>query len=96
MTEEKQLSYQVYQPPYFFQAARPTIDSVASGWDYNQTYSLTYTAGGNITKVRLIRTGAATHSFDQNQRSMELESISEIGGNTILIKSPQHPDAAPP
>lgn len=47
-----------------------------------------------MTKVRLIRTGAATHSFDHNARMMELQFTTT---ETIVnVKAPQHGDLAPP
>ena len=94
-----QKSYQIFRPPYFFQAARPTISSWPAVINYGQAFSVTSPQGEQVTKVRLIRLGAATHSFDQNQRSMELNFVleSEVEGDPMLtVAAPAHGFQAPP
>lgn len=49
-----------------------------------------------ITKVRLIRLGAATHSFDQNTRSMELDFIVGPNHDRIIVSAPVGSNDAPP
>src|SRR5207247_387260 len=90
-----QFTYEIFQPPYFFQGARPTITACPTTLSYNSPYTITTPDANQITKVRLIRTGAATHSFDQNQRAMEL-MFAVTSSNTIKIRTPLHGGFAPP
>ncbi|MEP0848333.1 MAG: DUF1929 domain-containing protein, partial [Phycisphaerae bacterium] len=49
----------------------------------------------NVTAVRLIRPGAVTHSFDQNQRMLEL-AFTMVDSDTIRATAPQHGNIAAP
>jgi len=48
----------------------------------------------NITSVVLIRTGAVTHFFDQNERFLPLAFTQTTGGLTVT--SPINSNLAPP
>lgn len=52
-------------------------------------------AASSVTAVRLIRPGAVTHSFDQDQRMLELE-YTVLDSDTIRVKAPQNGNVAPP
>ena len=91
--EEK--TYQIYTPPYFHQGPRPTMTSWPPTLGYNAAYSIVTPDAEEITKVRLIRLGAATHSLDQEQRSLEL-SFTIKTASLLRIVAPQHGFAAPP
>jgi hypothetical protein len=87
-------SYQIFKPDYFFDW-RPTIDSAPSSIYYNQGFNVQTADAELITKVRLIRLGAATHSFDQDTRSLELDFI-VLDSNRIRVAPPTGTNAAPP
>ncbi len=88
--------YQIYKPPYFFQGARPEIVGVPASAVYGTWFNVDVSvSAGSITAVRLIRPGAATHSFDQDQRMLELE-YSVLDSDTIRVKAPQNGNVAPP
>ncbi|HEY3242373.1 MAG TPA: galactose oxidase-like domain-containing protein [Phycisphaerae bacterium] len=97
-----QRKYQIYKPPYFFtdaQHPRPGIAACAttSSIHYGEDFTLTLTAdeAALIKKVRLIRPGSATHSFDHDQRSMELYPTA-VGARTLCVHAPDTGAEAPP
>lgn len=98
-TQECQYSYQIYYPPYFYSTtARPVISDAPSTLQYDQPYDVVTPDAAAITKVRLIRLGAATHSFDHAARSMELRFVTLAPpiGNKIRIRAPGSGNEAPP
>lgn len=90
-----QRTYQIFKPTYFFNGQRPTITTCPTSWIYNRGYNIDTPDAGSITKVRLIRLGSSTHSFDQHTRCLELE-FTQIDSDTIRVSAPAHGLAAPP
>ncbi|MEP0847399.1 MAG: DUF1929 domain-containing protein [Phycisphaerae bacterium] len=89
-------SYEIYKPPYFFQGTRPAITSIPASAIYGTWFNVDVSvAASSVTAVRLIRPGAATHSFDQDQRMLELD-FTVLDSDTIRVKAPQNGNAAPP
>lgn len=66
--ETGQSTYEIYRPPYFFSTtSRPVIASCPAGITYGNAFDVVIgTPAPTITKVRLIRLGGATHSFDMD------------------------------
>ncbi|HEY8256575.1 MAG TPA: hypothetical protein VIG08_02865, partial [Gemmatimonadales bacterium] len=58
-----QESHEIFQPPYLFKGARPTITNVASPVGYAANFTVTTPNAAQITTVRLIRLGSVTHAF---------------------------------
>jgi Domain of unknown function (DUF1929) len=92
---DDQVTYQIFKPPYFFQGPRPTITSAPAIIRYNRAFNVDTPEAPYIQKVRLIRTGAATHSFDQNQRALEL-GFTQLDADTIRVTAPAQGNIAPP
>lgn len=76
------LTADAYSPPYLFNldgtlARRPIITSVtglATGViQYGEPFKVKSPVGALIDSIRLIRLGAASHSWDMGQRSMRLD-----------------------
>lgn len=76
------LTAEVYSPPYLFNpdgtlARRPLITSVAGPAlgviQYGEAFKLKSPVAAMIDTVRLIRLGAASHSWDMGQRSILLD-----------------------
>ncbi len=89
-------SYEIYKPPYFFQGTRPEIAGIPASAVYGTWFNVDVSvSASSITAARLIRPGAATHSFDQEQRMLELE-FTVLDSDTIRIKAPQNGNLAPP
>ncbi len=98
-------SVEIYNPAYIFAASRPTINSVPAQITYGQNFNLRWTAKSLIRRVTFVRLGAETHSFDQNQRFMDLESVlvGPIGATpngtftaTLRVTAPANGNVAPP
>lgn len=97
----RQMNGEVYYPPYLFKkdgtgefAPRPEIVDAPSamiGW--NQVFSVEATE--NIARITLVRAGAVTHAFNNEQRFFDLPPISQ-SGNSVTVKSPASINSAPP
>ena len=78
---------EIFCPPYLFNsnglAARPGLVEAPRWVRYGSTYDLCRTSSDSIGKVSLIRPGATTHGFDENQRFLSL-------GNTPRSATPPH------
>lgn len=79
---------EIYYPPYLYKASggfapRPTIesapDTIAPGADFSIV-----TGSGNISRVTLLQTGAATHSINLQQRFIELPFTAS--SNTLFVE----------
>ena len=87
-------SAEFYSPPYLFKGARPTITQAPAQIQYNSNFFVATPDAANITSVVLIRTGAVTHFFDQNERFLPLAFTQTTGGLTVT--SPINSNLAPP
>jgi len=88
------LSAEIFSPPYLFKGARPAISSAPATIPYGATFSVNTPDASQIANVSLIRTGAVTHSFDQNQRYLSL-SFQPVG-NGLDVVAPANANLAPP
>lgn len=91
---------EIYHPPYLFKkdgsgelASRPTI---AGHSTVRHGGSFTVDLGGSrtISRVTLVRTGSNTHSFDMDQRFMELDFTQS--GSRLTVSGPRNANVAPP
>ena len=89
-----QLSAEIYSPPYLFNGARPVISAAPAATPYATNFSITTPDASQITSVALIRLGAVTHAFDQNQRYVPLTFQQATGG--LTVQSPSSANLAPP
>ena len=78
------LNAEIYYPAYLFNAngtpaARPIITSAPMTVAPAQTITIGTTNVANITRVTLVKTGSVTHSFDMDQRFLELPFTVQAG-----------------
>lgn len=94
--QNNQNNIEIYSPGYLFEGERPVITNSPANISYEQSFNLTVDTG--IEKVLLIKPGAPTHAFDQDQRAIYLEILTSIanGGITYSIKAPADSNVAPP
>ena len=90
---------QFYTPPYLFDssgsaATRPVIDWVQAAAGYNSTIATIVQSGNNISRVTLVRTSSTTHSFNMDQRFLELDFTQS--GQTLSVSTPATTLIAPP
>jgi galactose oxidase-like protein/carboxypeptidase family protein/glyoxal oxidase-like protein/Kelch motif protein len=83
---------QIFSPPYLFNGARPTITSAPSSVAYGQT-ALVGTSDA-VARVTWIRLGAVTHSFNQDQRFLNLGFAATSGG--VNVTFPSSANLSPP
>ena len=93
---------EIYQPAYLFNAdgslaTRPVItpSSVPSYMQYGAQYTIeTSVSGFEIASGVLVRPGATTHSFNTDQRMVELVYTPTATG--ITLTAPPNGNIAPP
>lgn len=86
---------ELFSPPYLFRGSRPTITRAPSSVRYGEQFRLGTPDAQRITHVSLIRLGAVTHAFDQNQqRFQRLAFTADATGLTVT--APLSGNQAPP
>ena len=93
------LDAEIYYPPYLFDATgqfapRPRIVSGATELRYATQHQVKVDNGAAIARVTLIKTGSVTHSFNMEQRFMDL--LFTVSGNIVKFRSPANANLAPP
>jgi hypothetical protein len=78
-----QRSAEFYSPPYLFKGTRPTISQSPTHIQYGSNFFVGTPDGASVVSVALVRTGAVTHFFDQNERYVPLSFTQTSGGLTI-------------
>jgi hypothetical protein len=87
-------SAEFYSPPYLFKGPRPTISQAPSQIQYGSNFFVSTPDSATIASVVLIRSGAVTHFFDQNERYVPLSFTQTSGGLTVT--APINANLAPP
>jgi len=62
--------------------------------EYGTNFLVTTPDASSIAMVSLVRLGAVTHSFDQDQRFLELGF--QRGSDSITVQAPANANLAPP
>ena len=92
-------SAEIYSPPYLFDEDRPKIGYAPTVIHYGSAFRISTTNDGlqanDIEKITLVRLGALTHGFDQNQRFVELNVFARVGGK-LGVDAPADGSVAPP
>jgi Domain of unknown function (DUF1929) len=92
---EEEMRLEIFSPPYLFRGPRPEIANVPERWQYGATVAIACPQAGGIRWASLIRNGVTTHSFDNGQRLVDLDIVSQAGG-TIRATVTANPNLAPP
>ncbi len=92
------LNAEIYYPPYLYTsagafAARPSIDLAPDTLDIGQSFTMNVTAS-TVSRVTIVKTGAVTHSFNMDQRFLELPFTAT--GGTLSVLAPTRASDAPP
>jgi YVTN family beta-propeller protein len=90
---------EIYYPPYLYNAAggfatRPVIDSAPSAIDIGETFGVQLGGTGAISRVALIKTASVSHSWNTEQRFIELTF--QQNGDELSIQAPTKAGDAPP
>jgi galactose oxidase-like protein len=85
---------EIFEPPYLFNGARPTISSAPTLVTVGSLFNVVSPDAASITKAGLLRLNSTTHAFDMNQRYVPL-TISRTG-TTLSLKSSTSKNKVPP
>jgi hypothetical protein len=89
-----QSTVEYFSPPYLFRGPRPSITSAPSTLGYGQTFTISTPDASAITRVALVRPGAATHANDFDQRYVDLSFTA--GSGSVMATAPADANMAPP
>jgi len=90
---------EIYYPPYLYDASgafasRPGISSAPTFIDIGETFAVGLASTQSISRVVMIKTGSVTHSWNMEQRFVELTF--QQNGNQLMVQAPTHAADAPP
>ena len=93
------LNAEIYHPPYLFsaggvEAPRPSILTTPDYLSIGKTFDLGVSAPLGVSRVVLVKTGSTTHSWNMEQRFVELGFKAD--GNTLHVQAPARAADAPP
>jgi hypothetical protein len=89
-----QTTAEFYSPPYLFKGPRPGLTFAPSDVPYGGLFVADLADTSAIASVALVRPGAVTHQFDEDQRFLSLTF--EQSGSTLIINAPASGALAPP
>jgi hypothetical protein len=90
----RELSAEIFSPPYLFRGPRPVIVEAPGSVTYGQSFYVATPDAPRVVRATLVRLGSVTHGFDQNQRFLELSLQRAAGGLTVT--APASGRLAPP
>lgn len=96
---QNNLNVEVYYPPYLHNAAgafatRPVIADAPSTIDVGETFEVDLGSAAAINRVVLIKTSSASHSFNFEQRFVELTF--QQSGDQLVAQAPTRATDSPP
>jgi hypothetical protein len=86
---------EIFSPSYLFRGPRPAITLAPPQVPYATAFDIDTPDAGRIASVALLRAGAATHSFNMDQRHVGL-AINNRTANRLTVTSPPNSNVAPP
>jgi hypothetical protein len=87
-------SAELFSPPYLLRGPRPEVTGAPADVAYGAQFRVLTPQASSITRVSLIRLGAVTHAFDENQRFQWLTFAADATGLTVT--APTSSNRAPP
>jgi Domain of unknown function (DUF1929)./Glyoxal oxidase N-terminus. len=92
---DEEMRIEIFSPPYLFKGGRPSIAAAPVEWKYGKTMKIESPDAGNLKWLSLVRNCVTTHSFDSNQRLVDVPIISQLGG-VVEAKVTDNPNLLPP
>jgi hypothetical protein len=87
---------EILRPPYLCNGGtRPVIDDLPAQIGYGSPFSVVTAQARDVSSAVLVRPGSVTHSFNMDQRLVELELTSRRTGR-VELKGPPTRNIAPP
>ena len=88
-------AFEVWNPPYLFKTARPTIQTLPDSGAYGGQITMGYSSSVALSHVVIHRPGSQTHSFSYNQISHPV-TIDSNTGSSVRFTIPDNPNLLPP
>ncbi len=93
------LNMEAFHPPYLYDAAgalatQPRLTSAPAQIDIGETFFVDFTDAADISRVTMIKTGSVTHSWNMEQRFVELTFVRS--GSRLRVQAPTRAADAPP
>ncbi|HEY5809783.1 MAG TPA: DUF4082 domain-containing protein, partial [Povalibacter sp.] len=90
---------EVFYPPYLYDetgafAVQPQLTSAPAAIDIGDTFFLDFADANDISRVTMIKTASVTHSWNMEQRFVELPFVRD--GSRLRVQGPTHAADAPP
>jgi hypothetical protein len=85
---------EIFSPPYLFKGARPSISSAPGTVQYGSAFTVSTPDAASIASVSLVRLGAVTHAFNEDQRFLNLPFQTSSG--SLTVQAPANANFAPP
>ena len=92
---EEEMRLEIFSPPYLFRGPRPSITTAPEQWNYGQVVDIKSPQAGTLRWAHLVANCVTTHSFDMNQRLVDLPIASQANGN-VRVTVTNNPNIAPP
>jgi len=92
--ELKHTTAQIFRPPYLFKGPRPVITSAPTDIEVEQSFDVFTPDAASVAQVNLLRLGASTHAYDENQRIVRLPFVAGVG--KVTVDGPPSNYDAPP
>ena len=91
----EEMRIEIYSPPYLFQGKRPQITSAPATIHYGDAIAIKTPDAAAIQWVNLIRPGMTTHSFNGEQRLVDVPFHLQLP-DTLNATVPAESNIAPP
>jgi len=93
------LNAEIYYPPYLFTASgqrapRPVVTAVPDWADIGKVIAVDVSNATSVSRVTLVKTGASTHSYNMDQRFVDLTF--GANGLHLSVQMPSHASDATP
>jgi lectin family protein/galactose oxidase-like protein len=94
------LNAEIYTPPYLLNddgtpAVRPVITGAPDRLEQGQTFTITVDNADVITRLEFVKFGSATHSFNSEQRALELD-FTRLDSHTLQVTFPANANVVTP
>jgi FtsP/CotA-like multicopper oxidase with cupredoxin domain/sugar lactone lactonase YvrE len=90
-----EMRMEVYHPPYLFRGPRPCIESVPKKVTLGASFNVHIAGAADIKWLSLIRPMATTHSYDSDQRLVDVP-FRRSGTCHLNAQMPANPNLVPP
>jgi len=92
--ENNHTTAQVFRPPYLFKGPRPVVTGMPTEIKLGESFDVFTPDAASVAQVNLLRLGAATHAYDENQRIVRLPFVA--GAGKVTVDGPTSGYDAPP